>query len=206
MKTCSIMYYQSDTCGLGDELPSLATKQSAQNVSNTVTIGIPFINQLRSGDGPYCFIVSAGNGTHEAMIQGTLNRGMLHAQTLLSHSSGHCHSHKGCNPNLLYNGRIPSSPDDAVSLCDPPLKSIVVEEGYACYIGTFVGAAAVHHCHDCGYRLVRVCMANGSWNGSVLQCSCKSAVYIATYVNASSRNAILVPFNVGNCLKSTTMQ
>ena len=76
MKTCSITYYQSNSCGL-DELPSLPTKQSAQNASNTVTIGIPFIDQLRGGDGTYCFIISANNGTHAATVQGTLNRGTL---------------------------------------------------------------------------------------------------------------------------------
>ena len=76
MKTCSIAYYRSNSCGL-DELSSLPTKQIAQNASNTITIGIPFIDQLRGGDGMFCFIVSANNGTHAATVRGTLNRGTI---------------------------------------------------------------------------------------------------------------------------------
>ena len=81
---------------------------------------------------------------------------------------------EGCDPNLLYDGKALSIPSEA--LCDPPLKSVGVQEGFACYIGTFVGATATHHCHDCGYRSVRMCMEDGSWNGTSLQCNCKFVV------------------------------
>ena len=59
------------------------------------------------------------------------------------------------------------------ALCDSPLNVISVEESYACYIGTFVGASAVHHCVGCDGRAVRECLANGTWDGTIPQCDCK---------------------------------
>ena len=76
----------------------------------------------------------------------------------------------GCDPNRLYTGPVTSSSDLAV--CDPPLSFIGTSDGYACYSGTLVGAYAVHRCLDCDYRSVRVCTADGTWNGTTLQCKC----------------------------------
>ena len=77
---------------------------------------------------------------------------------------------EGCDPNRLYDEPTVSSPEGAT--CDPPLSSIGTSDGYACYSGTLVGAYAVHHCLNCDYRSVRVCMADGNWNGTALQCNC----------------------------------
>ena len=91
----------------------------------------------------------------------------------MSYFLKHCSAHypPGCDPNLLYEGRTQTVPNEA--LCDSPLSSISVEEGYACYIGTFVGASAVHHCLGCDDRVERVCLADGTWDGTIPQCDCK---------------------------------
>ena len=77
---------------------------------------------------------------------------------------------KGCDPNRLYDVPAVLSPEGAT--CDPPLSSIGTGDRYACYSGTLVGAYAVHRCLDCDYRSVRMCMADGNWNGTALQCNC----------------------------------
>ena len=90
----------------------------------------------------------------------------------------------GCNPSQLYDGRTPSPSNDAV--CDPPLMSIAVEDGFACYSGSFIGAAATYHCLQCDQlRSVRICQEDGTWNGTALQCSCK-CVSIAFFPGPSS--------------------
>ena len=75
MKTCSITYYPSDSCRVTDALQLSTTKQSAQNISNFVAIGIPFVDHLRDSNRTYCFVINASNGTHAATVQGALNRG-----------------------------------------------------------------------------------------------------------------------------------
>lgn len=80
---------------------------------------------------------------------------------------------KGCDPNRLYDETTTLSPAEGAT-CDPPLSFIGTSDGYACYSGTLVGAYAVHRCLNCDYRSVRVCMADGNWNGAALQCDqCK---------------------------------
>ena len=74
-KTCSIMYNQSETCEVDDTLRLSQVRQIAQNTSDTVTIGLPYINRLRGGRDSYCFVVNATNGTYTAMIRGTFSTG-----------------------------------------------------------------------------------------------------------------------------------
>ena len=150
-KTCSITYYQSDSCGL-DELPSLPIKQSAQNVSNTITIGIPFINQLRGDDGAYCFIVSANNGTHAATVQGTLNRGII----ILLYIT-----------KLIYSGSCYPTLTGNVDLCDSTITiincdSVVHEFAFPAKVGyNIVKRNGINHVRQAtnnlkvGYNIVK---------------------------------------------------
>ena len=77
-----------------------------------------------------------------------------------------------CDPNHLYDGPTVTLLEGAT--CDKPLNFVGASrlEGYACYSGTLVGAYAVHHCLNCDYHSVRVCMPDGNWNGTTLQCKC----------------------------------
>ena len=76
VKSCSIIYKQSETCGI-DTLRSSPTKLNAQSIySDTVTIGIPFVRALHFSEQSYCFIINASNGTHTAFVQGTF-RGII---------------------------------------------------------------------------------------------------------------------------------
>ena len=80
---------------------------------------------------------------------------------------------QGCDPSHLYSDKLKSLSNEVDStVCDQPLSYIGTSDGYACYSGTLVGAYAVHHCLNCDYRSVRVCMADGNWNGTALQCDC----------------------------------
>ena len=82
---------------------------------------------------------------------------------------------QGCDPNLLYDGPTVLSLEGAT--CDPPLSFLIGKSNsYACYSGTLVGAYAVHRCLNCDYHSVRVCMADGNWNGTALQCNCMISI------------------------------
>ena len=85
---------------------------------------------------------------------------------------------QGCDPSHLYSDKLKSLSNEVDStVCDQPLSYIGTSDGYACYSGTLVGAYAVHRCLNCDYRSVRVCMADGNWNGTALQCNCISVIY-----------------------------
>ena len=75
IKTCSIVYNQSEGCLVDDTLRLSQDQQIAQHTSDSVIIGLPFVNRLRSGRQSYCFVVNATNGTYTAMIRGTFNTG-----------------------------------------------------------------------------------------------------------------------------------
>ena len=68
------MYNQSESCLLDG--PALFS-QTVQSTSNTVRVSLPFVNNFHDGRELHCFIVSASNGTHRAIMQGTLNTGTL---------------------------------------------------------------------------------------------------------------------------------
>ena len=77
-KTCSIVYNQSETCEVDDTLRLSQVRQIAEDTSDSVTIGLPFVNRRLSTSGArqsYCFVVNATNGTYTAMIRGTFNTG-----------------------------------------------------------------------------------------------------------------------------------
>ena len=74
-KTCSIVYNQSETCEVDDMLRLSPIRQIAQDTSDNVKIGLPFVNRLHGSRGMYCFVVNATNGTHTAMIRGTFDTG-----------------------------------------------------------------------------------------------------------------------------------
>ena len=62
--------------------------------------------------------------------------------------------------------------------CDQPLMSLGIKGGLVCYTGATVGSTAVYYCSSCGLNtlkgsMVRFCMENGSWNGTMPQCDCK---------------------------------
>ena len=69
------MYNQSETCEVDDTLRLSQVRQIAQDTSDSVIIGLPFVNGLRSDRQSYCFVVNATNGTYTAMIRGTFNTG-----------------------------------------------------------------------------------------------------------------------------------
>lgn len=68
--------YQSNECGIHN-LQSSSIKLSAQNISNTVTIGIPFVNFINDGGNMHCFVANASNGTYAASVQGYLVGGKI---------------------------------------------------------------------------------------------------------------------------------
>ena len=74
-KTCSIVYNQSETCEVDDTLRLSQVRQIAQDTSDSVTIGLPFVSRLSGARQSYCFVVNATNGTYTAMIRGTFNTG-----------------------------------------------------------------------------------------------------------------------------------
>ena len=69
MRTCTVIYNQSDTCG-ADSGPFSQTSQSTTNI---VTIGLPLGNPRSKGR--YCFVINANNGSHTAIVKGILNAG-----------------------------------------------------------------------------------------------------------------------------------
>ena len=77
VKTCSITYKAYNDTKVQCELKALLQPQheiqSAESLSNTVTIGLPF---LRNHGILYCFIVVASNGTHTALVQGRFSQGI----------------------------------------------------------------------------------------------------------------------------------
>ena len=72
------MYHQSETCEVDDTLSLSQIRQTAQNTSDTVTIGLPFINHVRGGRDSYCFVINATNGTYTVMIRGTFSTGNIY--------------------------------------------------------------------------------------------------------------------------------
>ena len=164
-KTCTLVYNQSESCQL--DTPDMS--QTAQSASNVVRVSFPLISESTE---QHCFVVSASNGTYRAIIKGTLNTGtiiMIFHKLCCKDTGISCCI--GCDPSHLYNGLTVSSPTDIAS-CDPPLSYIGTSDGYACYSGTLVGTYAVHRCLNCDYRSVRVCTADGNWNGTTPQCKC----------------------------------
>ena len=79
MKTCTIMYNQSESC----QLDNLVMSQTAKTASNTVRVRFPFVNNLRDSTELHCFVVSASNGTYRAIVQGTLNTGTMSLRCIL---------------------------------------------------------------------------------------------------------------------------
>ena len=77
IKSCSIVYNQSETCEVDDMLRLSPIRQIAQDRSDVVTIGLPFVNRLRGSRGSYCFVVNATNGTYTAMVRGTFDTGIV---------------------------------------------------------------------------------------------------------------------------------
>jgi hypothetical protein len=69
------VYNQSETCEVDDTLRLSQVRQIAQDTSDLVIIGLPFVNHLRSDRQSHCFVVNATNGTYTAMIRGTFNTG-----------------------------------------------------------------------------------------------------------------------------------
>ena len=104
VKSCSIVYKQSETCGI-DTLRMSPTKLNAQSIySDTVTIGIPFVRTLHFSERSYCFIINASNGTHTAFVQGTF-KGIItivvHDKYFGSLTVTNCNTMcTGCDPNL----------------------------------------------------------------------------------------------------------
>ena len=76
-KMCSIVYEQTETCEVDDTLRLSQVRKFAQDTSNSVIIGFPFVNRLSSDRQTYCFVVNATNGTYTAMIRGTFNTGTI---------------------------------------------------------------------------------------------------------------------------------
>lgn len=74
MKSCSIVYNHSETCGI-KVLDLSSVMQSAENISNTVIVGLPFLKHLNGNDGMYCFVATASNGTYTVMVQGKFSSG-----------------------------------------------------------------------------------------------------------------------------------
>lgn len=89
------------------------------------------------------------------------------------------HYHKiGCDTEELSDGtQLPNG-----IRCPAPLenKSLGIQDGVACYTGTSIGSIAAYYCLHCDQqsialerRLLRLCTANGSWNGDIPHCTCK---------------------------------
>ena len=77
IKICSITYKvyndSSTQCGLETLRQPLHKKQSAESISDTVTIGLPFAHR----HGIHCFIIMASNGTYTALVQGAFSLGTI---------------------------------------------------------------------------------------------------------------------------------
>ena len=77
--------------------------------------------------------------------------------------------------------RVDNSEEHTTAVCQLPLKTVHIENGVACHTGTRVGSTAHYYCLSCDSNTVmgtsiseRICMENGSWNGSLPHCECKS--------------------------------
>lgn len=103
-----------------------------------------------------------------------------------------------CDTRNLGDGTI--LPRDV--LCDPPLNSLGIHDGIVCYNGAQVGSIAFHYCFNCGFStirgsIVRQCRDNGSWNGSLPQCSCTSiSLKISNSIINNIYNNSIVNFTV----------
>ena len=73
-------------------------------------------------------------------------------------------------------------------MCHSPLMTLSngIENGVACYTGTYVGSTAYYYCLTCDSKTIanelaaseRTCMEDGYWNGTIPQCECESAQLI----------------------------
>ena len=79
LKTCSIIYNNSKPCSsLLISHHIHFRRQYSESLSNVVVVGLPFVPHLDlNGGREYCFVASANNGTHTALIQGSYTQGIL---------------------------------------------------------------------------------------------------------------------------------
>ena len=87
-KSCTVTYYQSESDGCTVEgadvaVQSSLTRQTAQNTSNTVIVGVPFVDSIPiDSQTRYCLVVMASNGSHTANVLGSFNKGIYDIVTL----------------------------------------------------------------------------------------------------------------------------
>ena len=84
----------------------------------------------------------------------------------------------GCSPYQLSDHK--SLP--AGVTCDAPMHSLGISNGIVCYSGIDTGAIAVYSCFSYASGiverspLVRTCLENGTWNGTIPQCECDGMI------------------------------
>ena len=87
----------------------------------------------------------------------------------------------GCSLHRLSDDK----PLPAGVTCDAPMHSLGVSNGIVCYSGIDTGAIALYSCFSCASEiverspLVRTCLENGTWNGTIPHCECDGMMSIA---------------------------
>ena len=70
--------------------------------------------------------------------------------------------------------------------CATPLEnmSLGIQDGVVCYTGSSVGSTAAYYCLSCDQKSIalkretlRLCTANGSWDGDIPRCTCKNTIH-----------------------------